>query len=419
MTFRLKLAAMIAVTGVAWSSGSAHAWHEKGHMMVAAVAWEQMTPAVRARAIQLLKINKDYNKWIAGVADDMKDKTAFMRASVWPDDIKNKTTHPGFVDDGDTPPKTKQAGQNIGYADKRMHKYWHYKDVPFSPDGTKTFPAPSVNAETQIRRFTAAISKPGVSDNIKSYDIVWLIHMVGDVHQPLHATARFTKAFKTSEGDRGGNSVRIDCCGSKLHTYWDGGVVGDSSDPKVAADAAGCTAGRSGGRGRHLGSGRLDPRELQHRQDRRVHEAADRDQRCRVEADTGLQEQCRRGRARTHRARGRTARAAVQRQSEVRRRLLPPVHLRVNAVLDLVEQRAPLRLPAERARPLAAHAAVRAEAQICAGSHPLDRFADRPVLRLVAHPEHAAERLRDRFEVRFAVLGVEQRAGCAFSSASR
>jgi len=95
-----------------------------------------------------------------------------------------------------------------------------------------------VNAETQIRRFTAAISKPGVSDNIKSYDIVWLIHMVGDIHQPLHATARFTKAFKTKEGDRGGNSVRIDCCGTKLHTYWDGEVVGDSPDPKVAAAAA-------------------------------------------------------------------------------------------------------------------------------------------------------------------------------------
>ena len=79
MTFRLKLAAMIAVTSVAWSSGSAHAWHEKGHMMVAAVAWEQMTPAVRARAIELLKINPDYSKSIAGVADDLKDKTACSR----------------------------------------------------------------------------------------------------------------------------------------------------------------------------------------------------------------------------------------------------------------------------------------------------------------------------------------------------
>jgi len=238
MTFRLKLAVMIAVTGVAWSSGSAHAWHEQGHMMVAAVAWEQMTPAVRTRAIELFKINPDYNKWIAGVADNVKDKTAFMRASVWPDDIKNPFTHGGFKNDGDTPPKTKQAGQNIGYADKRMHKYWHYKDVPFSPDGTKTFPAPSVNAETQIRRFTAAISKPGVNDNIKSYDVVWLIHMVGDVHQPLHATSRFTRL--NPNGDEGGNLVKIKClpnCGNNLHSFWDG-LFDATKTPKAAIAAA-------------------------------------------------------------------------------------------------------------------------------------------------------------------------------------
>src|ERR1043165_396579 len=87
------------------------------------------------------------------------------------------------------------------------------------------------------------------------------------------------------------------------------------------------------------------------------------------------------------------------------------VHLCVNAVLDLVEQRAALRLPAKRARAFAAHAAVRAEAQIRARSEPIDRLADRPVLRLVAETEHAAERLRHRLEIRLAVLGVEQRAG--------
>src|ERR1041385_2191206 len=88
MTFRLKLAAMIAVAGIAWSSASANAWHAAGHMMVAAVAWDQMTPTARARAIELLKLNPDYNSWIAGVADAEKDKTAFVRAATWLDDIK-------------------------------------------------------------------------------------------------------------------------------------------------------------------------------------------------------------------------------------------------------------------------------------------------------------------------------------------
>src|ERR1044072_3930261 len=92
------------------------------------------------------------------------------------------------------------------------------------------------------------------------------------------------------------------------------------------------------------------------------------------------------------------------------RSLLLAVQLCVNAVLDLIEQRAPLRLPAERARALAARAAVRAETEIRSRPQSRARFADRPVLRLVAEAQHAAERLRHRFEVRLAVLGVEQRA---------
>ena len=46
-----------------------------------------------------------------------------------------------------------------------------------------------------------------VSDDIKSYDLVWLEHLVGDVHQPLHATSRFSADLPM--GDRGGNSVAL------------------------------------------------------------------------------------------------------------------------------------------------------------------------------------------------------------------
>src|SRR5262245_48474805 len=49
----------------------------------------------------------------------------------------------------------------------------------------------------------------GADDDVRSYDLVWLIHLVGDAHQPLHATARFSKTFP--DGDAGGNPVKIDC----------------------------------------------------------------------------------------------------------------------------------------------------------------------------------------------------------------
>src|ERR1043165_4406043 len=55
------------------------------------------------------------------------------------------------------------------------------------------------------------------------------------------------------------------------------------------------------------------------------------------------------------------------------------VHLCVNAVLDLVEQRAALRLPAKRARAFAAHAAVRDDAARPADAETTTRRATTPV----------------------------------------
>jgi hypothetical protein len=99
---------------------------------------------------------------------------------------------------------------------------------------------PSPNAQTQIELFRAALASPGISDDIKSYDLVWLLHLVGDIHQPLHATARFTGG--QPHGDAGGNAVSIDCGGcveKTLHWFWDDapGVSDNPDDAIVAARA--------------------------------------------------------------------------------------------------------------------------------------------------------------------------------------
>jgi hypothetical protein len=59
---------------------------------------------------------------------------------------------------------------------------------------------------------------------------VWLIHLAGDVHQPLHAVARFCQ--NDTDGDNGGNDVKLNCspgvsCASNLHAEWDG-VLGNT-----------------------------------------------------------------------------------------------------------------------------------------------------------------------------------------------
>ena len=47
--------------------------------------------------------------------------------------------------------------------------------------------------KTQIVAFRKTLGDSGASDELKSYDLVWLLHLVGDVHQPLHATTRFNQ----------------------------------------------------------------------------------------------------------------------------------------------------------------------------------------------------------------------------------
>lgn len=209
-------------------------WNARGHMMVAAKAWETLTPQSRAAAGRLLRLNPMYARWTAGVPAAQRDKFAFVHAATWPDDIKSA---PGYVNDHDQ--ATPDGGRNIGYADCDQHRYWHFQDQPFSTDGTGTEEAAAPNAETQIRAFAAALGSPSASDDVKAYDLAWLIHMVGDVHQPLHAASRFTAA--APHGDRGGNSVTV-CdpqCGShgNLHAVWDD-ALGRSNDAASAIAAA-------------------------------------------------------------------------------------------------------------------------------------------------------------------------------------
>jgi hypothetical protein len=201
-------------------------------MQIAAVAYERLDPAVRAKVDALIKLNPDYSKWIGGVADANRDRFAFVHASTWADDIKGED---GYTDSGDTP-TSHNAARNIGYADKLRHKYWHYLDLPFSPDGTAVRPPDPVNALTQIEALTTALAS-NASDDVKSYDLVWLIHLVGDAHQPVHATSRFTAA---DPGDNGGNAETVtpmNAATESLHAFWDG-LLGDRLTPDQSVSMA-------------------------------------------------------------------------------------------------------------------------------------------------------------------------------------
>ena len=179
----------------------ARAWDDFGHMEVAAVAFPRLTAAARRRIAALLQRNPSYANWIVGARQADRDRVAFLRAATWADAIKSDRAYK------DDEPSGPTAAQNLGYGDLLRHKYWHYIDRPFSPDGTPLVPARTPNAATQIALFRAVLAAPGGDDGLKSYDLTWLLHLVGDIHQPLHCVSRFDE--DAPGGDDGGNKVKI------------------------------------------------------------------------------------------------------------------------------------------------------------------------------------------------------------------
>ena len=197
---RAALSAVLAV-GAALCARPARAWDDFGHMEVAAAAFKKLHATTKQNVARLLKMNPRYTNWIVGARRGDEDRMAFMRAATWADSIK---IDPRYKDDT---PAAPTAGQNVGYGDLLRHGYWHFVAQPFSPDRTALVPAPAPNVATQIAAFRTALAAAGTGDDVKSYDLVWLLHLVGDVHQPLHCVSRYDAG--DVQGDRGGNLVRI------------------------------------------------------------------------------------------------------------------------------------------------------------------------------------------------------------------
>src|SRR5271166_3506858 len=69
---------------------------------------------------------------------------------------------------------------------------------------------PPVRGENILNSYVAhlrQIQTPRTPVEDKALHLSWVFHQAGDIHQPLHAVARFSKALP--EGDRGGNEVHI------------------------------------------------------------------------------------------------------------------------------------------------------------------------------------------------------------------
>lgn len=187
------------------ASFPAVAWNAGGHRLVAAIAWEEMSPIARQRAGELLAAHIDHQRWLERGGSGDSARSLLLEAASWPDELRDD---PRFYDEqreAATPPLP-------GLPDTARHRHWHYLDLPASGDSRPG----NGDLDRQLRRLIEVLRHGSPQE--KTYALPWIIHLLADLHQPLHVGSR---------NDEGGNHFFILDPGhgrpkeSNLHRWWD------------------------------------------------------------------------------------------------------------------------------------------------------------------------------------------------------
>jgi hypothetical protein len=186
---------MLGAASLLMVPAPACAWGYEGHEVIAAIARTYLTPTVRARVDAILATDTD-----TLTKPDMISRATW--ADAWRSAGHRETAAWHFVD------------TEIDHADLGAACFGFPKsDMPASAG-----PAQDCVVD-KIEEFAAELAGPATSDAERLLALKYVLHFVGDLHQPLHAA---------DHQDRGGNCVSVSLGGSRtvnLHSWWDTGVV--------------------------------------------------------------------------------------------------------------------------------------------------------------------------------------------------
>lgn len=181
-----------------------YAWGDKGHQVIALIAWHYLSPTTRDQIDTLLRGD-----------DSGLTATDFVSESTWADAYRD-------------------SDRNTNKTRYEQTRRWHYINLKLAhPDFNKAcYGSPSLKSQQaasrgpskacisdKVEQFAAELASPSISIAERRLALQFLIHLVGDLHQPLHVG---------DNDDGGGNEINVTAKGFKrgtLHRYWDNAVV--------------------------------------------------------------------------------------------------------------------------------------------------------------------------------------------------
>ena len=215
------------------------AWDDSGHKLAAYIAWERMTPQAREMAIKILLNAPEDSQIMAlhptppdieistypiGARSKLaKQRDFFMIVAYWAD-IARERKYPNRF--------------------KFHHGTWHYLDTLWREvDGKiEVMQDETPDKENAVERlfyFDKVLKDSVTKDADKAVALAWILHLGGDIHQPLHASGRVTDV--EPKGDQGGNTFSLSPKDAprkeNLHWFWDSIVIRSVARKNDASDA--------------------------------------------------------------------------------------------------------------------------------------------------------------------------------------
>ncbi len=160
------------------SSSAVFAWGNTGHRVVGEVATKFLDIDVLVKANRILK------------------GQSLAHVSTWADEIKSE-------------PATYQHTYNWHYTTWQTEDHEHGENEENSTTG---FLLKSINEHLAVLR------DPKATDDQKAFALKFLVHLIGDIHMPLHVG---------NGTDQGGNFCKVTYMGKawNLHALWDEGLI--------------------------------------------------------------------------------------------------------------------------------------------------------------------------------------------------